>query len=74
MICPCKECTKRCSNCHSSCEDYKQWSVEDKAKKDWLKEKNAYTTSFGLQYTKGHRQMARTAACSGLRNYNRKVW
>lgn len=73
-MCPCKDCADRSIACHGSCEKYKTWSAEEQQKKEWLKEKNTYTTSFGLQYTKGHRQMARTATQSGLRNYNRKVW
>jgi len=71
---PCKDCESRCVGCHGECSKYKLWKEEHDKESKWLKEKNAYTTSFGLQYTKGHRQMARTAASSGLKNYNRKVW
>lgn len=48
MISPCKDCNKRCTNCHSSCDSYKDWLAESKKQKEWLKEKNGINT--GLSY------------------------
>ena len=28
MICPCKDCDKRNSTCHSKCSDFKEWTEE----------------------------------------------
>lgn len=37
---PCINCTKRCMNCHSKCEDYKFFLDDLHKRKEWLKEKN----------------------------------
>lgn len=29
-ICPCKDCTKRTAECHSKCEEYKDWTESGK--------------------------------------------
>lgn len=31
---PCKDCIDRHINCHSSCEKYKNWQIEDKEEKN----------------------------------------
>ena len=28
MQCPCKDCDRRVSGCHSMCDDYKSWKAE----------------------------------------------
>lgn len=37
--CPCKHCVapKRQYGCHAVCEDYRDWSVQDKCEKDRIR-------------------------------------
>lgn len=37
---PCINCTKRCMNCHSTCDEYKSFLDDLHKRKEWLKEKN----------------------------------
>lgn len=37
---PCINCTKRCTNCHSKCDEYKFFLDDLHKRKEWLKEKN----------------------------------
>ena len=37
---PCMNCTKRCANCHSTCDIYKNFLLDCHKRKEWLKEKN----------------------------------
>ena len=36
----CMNCTKRCANCHSTCDIYKNFLLDCHKRKEWLKEKN----------------------------------
>lgn len=38
--CPCKECSARTINCHSSCTAYKGWAAEKADTTKWLNEMN----------------------------------
>ena len=40
MNSPCMNCTKRCTNCHSTCDIYKNFLLDCHKRKEWLKEKN----------------------------------
>ena len=37
MMSPCKDCTKRCALCHSNCTEYKAYTEQVHAEKNWLK-------------------------------------
>jgi len=36
IVAPCKDCTKRHISCHSTCEDYKNWSDDCKKLKEGI--------------------------------------
>ena len=59
MICPCKGCTKRWVNdttrCHSSCEEYKEWSELNNQQNELLAKRKARTESIGIVLY-GHRR------------------
>ena len=37
MMSPCKDCTKRCAMCHDNCAEYKTYTEQVHAEKNWLK-------------------------------------
>lgn len=40
---PCKDCSKRCVGCHSTCEDYIDWKAEHDAERERIRRQKLST-------------------------------
>lgn len=54
--CPCKECTKRYSGCHSKCKEYKEWSEELAEERKQSRVNGEYAAVHGAQMRKAARR------------------
>ena len=61
-LCPCKGCEKRWvsadgRNCHSECEDYKEWrSFSDKIQEDVKRQRELDVSAKAIIYKKRHKK------------------
>ncbi len=55
MICPCKDCLKRTSDCHGKCDGYKEWSKENEEIRNKRNEANLSAYLSRPKYRKGRR-------------------
>ena len=55
MICPCKDCLKRTSDCHGRCDGYKEWSKENEEIRNKRNEANLSAYLSRPKYRKGRR-------------------
>ncbi len=70
MMSPCKDCTKRCALCHDNCTEYKEYTKEQRAEKQWLAEH--WRRNSGWWSTQQVIQFARKdkhASSCGMRSY-----
>lgn len=69
---PCMNCTKRCANCHSTCEDHKSFLDDLHKRKEWLKEQNKQNRISDIYLTKIIKA-DHHANKGGMRSYGRGV-
>lgn len=70
MMSPCKDCTKRCTACHDNCAEYKEYTEQLHAEKNWMK--SHWRRNSGWWSSEQVARFARTdkhANSCGLRSY-----
>lgn len=72
MNSPCMNCTKRCANCHSTCDIYKNFLLDCHKRKEWLKEKNESNRISDI-YLSCMIKADHHANKGGLRSYGRGI-
>lgn len=69
---PCINCTKRCTNCHSKCDEYKFFLDDLHKRKEWLKEKNKSNRISDIYLSRMIKADHRANKC-GIRSYGRGI-